>query len=92
MKAAVDEAPAPSIVDVTDGASTSSTSSLADSTSCFTCSMLAGDDVVEHFRDGGEKLCKRDNISIFSSFSSSRSFNSLTSASNPRTRSSRDSV
>ena len=89
---AVDDAPNPSAVDVIEGASTSNTSSLADSISIFTCSTLAGESVVEHFRDGGEKLCSRESISIFSSFSSRRSFSSLTSASNPRTRSSRDSV
>lgn len=92
MKAAVEEAPPTSEVDVAERISTSKTSSLADSNSCLTCSMLAGDRFVEHFRDGGEKLCSRESISIFSSFSSSRSFNSRTSASSPRTRSSRDSV
>jgi len=40
----------------------------------------------------GERACMRDNMSIFSSFSSSRSFRSRTSASNTRTRSSNDSV
>ena len=92
MKATVEEAPATSEVEVEEGISTSKTSSLADSNSRFTCSILAGDRFVEHFRDGGEKLCSRESISIFSSFSSSRSFNSRTSASSPRTRSSKDSV
>jgi hypothetical protein len=93
MNAAVDDVPS----EGSDGSagtaiSTCSRSSLAGSSSAFTCAELPGDREVEHLRDGGEKLCIRESISIFSSFSSSKSFNSLTSASSPRTRSSRDSV
>ena len=40
----------------------------------------------------GERACMRDSMSIFSSFSSRRSFRSRTSASSMRTRSSSDSV
>lgn len=42
--------------------------------------------------EAGENEWMRDSTSIFSSFSSSRSLRSLTSASNDRTRSSKDSV
>src|SRR5450755_1969934 len=47
---------------------------------------------VEDFRDAGEKECILERRSIFSSFSSNSSFNSLTSPSRERTRSSNDSV
>jgi hypothetical protein len=74
------------------GISTCRTSSRADSTSDFTWAACAGDSEEDPFREAGEKLCSRDSMSIFSSFSSSNCFNSRTSASRPRTRSSSDSV
>ena len=51
-------------------------------------SMTTGDELNGDLR----LLCMRDSISIFSSFSSNKSFNSLVSPSNTRTRSSSDSV
>lgn len=62
------------------------------SISALTCAAFVGDREDEPLREAGEKLCNRDSISIFSSFSSNKSFNSRTSASKPRTRSSSDSV
>lgn len=51
-----------------------------------------GDCELEERQEGDEFARSLDNMSIFSSFSSSMSFNSRISASRVRTRSSRDSV
>ena len=93
MNAAVDEGPlvAP-LEDPSAGASTVTESSRTDDSSTLTLAAADGDNEVEPCREGEEKLWIRDNTSIFSSFSSSSCFSSLTSASSPRTRSSRDSV
>ncbi len=57
------------------------------------CSIFGIEDTeLEDLRDGDEFECILDNISIFSSFSSSRSFSSRFSASSDRTLSSKDSV
>jgi hypothetical protein len=58
----------------------------------LTIAEAEGDRVEAARCDGGENECIRDKTSIFSSFSSKRSFKSLTSVSKLLTRSSSDSV
>ena len=63
------------------------------STTCLTSAGSSADDgALEGRLKDGELGWILDSISIFSSFSSKRSFNSLTSVSNALTRSSKDSV
>lgn len=92
IRADVVDVPIEDVVCCTGAAiSTCSTSSCVETTSVIWAT-LAGDNECDAFREAGEKLCIRESISSFSSFSSSRSFNSRTSVSRLLTRSSSDSV
>ena len=93
MNVVVDEVAAGGVDPFVVGATTSMDSSaVSDRTSDFKSVAAEGDNDLEFLRDVGEKDCRRDSMSIFSSFSSRRSFNSRTSDSSCRTRSSSDSV